>query len=758
MNHTTLTHNTFRLSLLALCIAPLTALAAPPSGSAYDTDAQNVYVSDATSDGIANVNMILCIMDSMELAEMVNDGAYTALVDMNECDTIGQASATNSSSGSSGASSTPDYVTAVVNVTRASNSAPMLGSIWMSMTEDGEAVDVYIHSSATQAPADNPPYGQFRLDYIGKSSDTTLFNGFIEADGADLKYLENGPGSSDTSLALDASSTSAGAGTMTTWDSLQNAMVTFNFAYDSDETDYGFPEGVFRRFNTSTGFDECFDRSLDNADTSVWSYGTYNATTGARVDQANPGFPVLASYGGNRYYGFAGYWGIDFQGLDLSSFSDGVLANVSVSDQRPDNDTTYTLSKNSGKLTQWTRQQATLADMDGIPFLLGADLTGITDDATLTTGTWQIKWDDSNQQFIVTGMQTCDSSGCLVSTLDTSATVTAGSFRDRYIWAWAEAFGGNINIPWTTNAAHGSDDEVDYYTRAEVIPGDAGAPATLYCLSNCPTADSLSAFTGDNSPYGNNTDGQWGKASSSANTVSYGFGSTGLTESGTVLQNSEASLYTGEYQSGIQSGRLFESALTLDNCPTTVPGPGYVCEPALPEVYYTWQTGPNSWNQHSWLTDNNDSSIIEFDAPENIAYTVPDDSEYGEWAGKTIQLQFNGFGSLQGIPNQCVSPTRNNVVDCATGGARYVPVFALPDDTTMALASNDTALIIKALSTEVRLANVACNTTDLARPDTEATLPTETDLHDPSDPDDTTYIGIEPELTDTPKVIGGVIQ
>lgn len=141
-------------------------------------------------------------------------------------------------------------------------------------------MDVYIRSSVTRSTSDNPPYGRFCLDYIGKSSGTTLFNGFIDADGADLMYLENGPGSSDTSLALNATSTTAGAGTMTTWDDLQKAMVTFNFGYDSDETAYGFSAGVFRRFNISTGFDACFDRTKANASSSVWRYGTYNANDG----------------------------------------------------------------------------------------------------------------------------------------------------------------------------------------------------------------------------------------------------------------------------------------------------------------------------------------------------------------------------------------------------------------------------------------------------------------------------------------------
>ena len=82
--------------------------------------------------------------------------------------------------------------------------------------------------------------------------------------------------------------------------------VDFNFAYDPSY------------FHRSDGtHDQCFDRSRANASLAVWQYGTYNANDGTRVDQAHPGFPVLATSGGNSYYGFANYWGINFQGLDI---------------------------------------------------------------------------------------------------------------------------------------------------------------------------------------------------------------------------------------------------------------------------------------------------------------------------------------------------------------------------------------------------------------------------------------------------------
>jgi len=158
------------LSCLALVAANLAgaAQAAIPSTSAYSTDPQSEYVQDRTSDSISSLNMILCIFGSMGAGSMVNAGPYIALVDMNKCD---------SKAASSGAAGATNYATAVLDVTRISNNDPMIGKVWLSMTDQGNALDVFVHLSATQSPSATNPYGLFRLDYLGKKNGTTGFNG-----------------------------------------------------------------------------------------------------------------------------------------------------------------------------------------------------------------------------------------------------------------------------------------------------------------------------------------------------------------------------------------------------------------------------------------------------------------------------------------------------------------------------------------------------------------------------------------------------
>jgi len=764
--NTIFTRKPLVLALLAAGVLPLSALATPSSTSPYVTDPQNSYVQDQTSEGLSNLNTVLCVTDSIKPADMVNKGNYIALIDMNKCN---HQSSSDSSAGSSGATSTPNYATAVVNVTRASNSDPMIGKMWMSMTEEGRQENVFVHLTATQSPTDAPPYGVFRVDYLGKdaSSGVTGFNGYVDANGANISSLDTSAnGGGNNAFALIAPDTNSGSGTMQVMDYSGNTPTpkTFNFAYDSSETN--FSKGIFRRVEGSN--DVCFDRSKDAAHKSVWRYGTYDATTGARVDQANPGFPIQASDGTNTYWGYASYWGVNFQGLDIIGQPDGQISGVTITDQRPGNTTTYNLFKNSGKLTKWTQNQSTLAAMDGIPFTFWGDLTNQTSDTVNVTGfgSWEMYWDNANSHFVVTGTQVCNNGPCTLSSLATPATVTGTIFDTMAIQGWSNSFGGNISIP-ANGSTHGSGDEVDYYTQSDVIPGSA--TLSLHCLSNCPTAASLSGFNAGtnlvnsvNSPFDATTATQWNSGTVS---VDYAFGASGLTESSTALGGivTDTTKFSGMYQNGIMSGRLFDTALPTTSCPNG----GTVCEPGNPAVYYTWASGPNQWNQSMWLTKTSDSSVVSFDPPETVSYTVPNDATtYGTYANKTLQLQFNGFGNLQGIPGSCVSPQDNTATDCSTPGARYVPAFSIADGETMTLKHADnttTALIVKALDAEVRLNKVDCNGTgnlavSLAQPSASLTLPDTTGLHDPSSSSDTDYLGTEPTVTDPPKIINGVIQ
>ncbi|MHB8477067.1 MAG: hypothetical protein ACYDBZ_12370 [Steroidobacteraceae bacterium] len=743
-------YNRHSTILAAVLLASAGAQAAPPSDSPYFTDPQNEYVQDETAQGIGSLNMVLCVIGSMDPGDMVNAGPYVALVDMNKC----QSQKGGSSAASAGAT---NYANAVVSVTRVSNNDPMIAKVWLSMTEQGNSTSVYAYVSATQSPAAAPPYGVFRMDYIGKMNGSPDFNGYIDTTTPSvIKFLETGANSSNTALAMTASSTTAGSGTMFVGGNGGNGnSAMFNFAYNS------------RNFHRNDGTnDECFDRSRANAAVAVWQYGTYNAKDGTRVDQANPGFPVLAKdSAGTSYYGFANYWGINFQGLSIPDGSP--VSGLTVTDQRPGKTTAYTLNKAGGKLTKWTQIATTLGTMDGIPFTYGADLTGLTTGNSSVAGwnNWVMQWNSTGANFTIVGIQNCSNNSCVTSAVSPVATLASTAFNSLPISGWADSYGGNINIP-STGSPHAAGDAVFYYNQTAVVPGSAAL--TLYCLSQCPTAAQLAGYSSTSltTPFANGTGSQWFSAPNTLNTVTYTFALGGLLDgAGASVVLEQASQYPSgsQYaQSGIQTGSLFTSPLTSANCPQGGPDAqaGNLCEPASPATYYTWQTGPNQWNQSLWLTAA--GNVVPFDPPQNIAYTVPTGAAYGSYSGLPVLLQFNGFGNLEGIPGSCVNPVNNAVVDCSTSGASYVPMFSIPDGTTMTLPSlsgaTTTPLIVKALNGQIFLNSLGssaaqCSSMTL----TPLALPSG-GLHDPSSSADNEYLGTMPTVTAAPKVIDGVVQ
>jgi hypothetical protein len=216
-------------ALSAALLASAAAQAAAPSNSPYVTDPQSLSVQDETAQGIGSLNMVLCVIGSMDPGDMVNAGPYVALVDMNKCQSVQG----GSSAASAGAA---NYANAVVDVTRASNSDPMIAKVWLSFSRQGNDVAVYAYVSATQSPAAAPPYGAFRMDYIGVQNGTVGFNGYIDSTTPGvIKFLETGQQSSNTALAMSASSTTSGSGTMVVASNGGGGgggPVTFNFAYD----------------------------------------------------------------------------------------------------------------------------------------------------------------------------------------------------------------------------------------------------------------------------------------------------------------------------------------------------------------------------------------------------------------------------------------------------------------------------------------------------------------------------------------------
>jgi len=749
------------LVLAAAVASP--AFAAPPASSAYVTDVQTTQVQDATSEGIGQVNMIACIMHAMRPDALVNQGAYLALIDKNKCDSEKRSSTANAGSTSDGAQAAASYVTATVDSTRASNSDPMIAKVWLDLDEEGMHQTIYVHVSATQAPSAANAYGVFRLDYCGKAEGMSgcPSRGYLEGTTSGLNFYQlddDGSHSETTALRLVTASGASGSGRLQSDKESQGEHSAFTFGYDAN---------LYRRADDNG--EQCFSRDASDPGTgqSVWRYGLYEADTGARVSR-NSGFPIEFATGGTTYNGYLGYYGLSLPAAANDALTNGsTVDKVDYSSGNSPTRTSYTVLKSPGRLTKYTRHTRTLHSMDKIHFQTFVDMNADNFFAGASPNTqYELYWDDASGHFVATGAVSCGDNGCQTNDLPSPQTVSLSYWTSRGgVQGWSQSLGGEvfINLAGSSEPLDSSSVQVVFRQQDLVYPGQL--PATLFCVQNCPTQASMQAyFSGApvDSPYVASSFGNW-QPTPAASVVTYGTDAA----TATLRDNANAAVAYGStddyrqhpmYANGVMSGRLF-TQLSDAECSL---GSGTYCDWRVndAEVYYQWQTGPNPWNQFAAVKDSS-GNFVTFDAPLQLAYTVPSGTQYGQYAGKSLVLQYGGFGDLQGIPGVCVSRLTNAQVNCNEDGARYVPSFVIPyDATTGAVTDGSKTYLVKWLDREIRFAQKplsACTNAGLTVP-ANVTLPTASDLKDPSDVSSDVYIGDKPTVTSAPRVIHGDVK
>ncbi len=749
------------------------AWALPATDSPYYTDAQSSFVEDATSRGIGQVNMIACFMNSMRPADLVNQSHYVALVDELKCDPNSRSSASNQ--GASGGAQAPQYTRAIVNSTRASNADPMLASIWVS-SEMGPntAGTIFLKLNASSAPSSDNPYGVFRLDFCGKevsaaAAAACLMKGYLDASATGLQFFQNeGNGSNGTvtQLALtQGSGGSTGQGRLAQAETSSNITTTsaFTFAYNSTH---------YRRSDTDTNSDLCFSRLEADAKKSVWRYGLYNAD-GTRLE-INSGFPVrwTDTGTGQSYQGQIGYYGLWLEDNKAAVIPDGAtLVKQNFGSNAPTE--SYLLSKARGRLTKYTRQTTTLDRVANVRMTVGMNIASV----------WQqveIYWDGTLGQFVKSGVMTCGGSGCNIQSVDPVQPIANATWATQGgIFGWSQSLGGEVFIGNVGNLANPTAVDVAYRVQSLVYPNDF--PAELKCLGECANVSTMTNYftdqMGATSPYLSNTlNVQFDPAGVAAgNLVSYvQDGSSGeLKVSGDsaalVISNANWLSAKPMYQFGFRLGKLFDAA----NAASVLCDGSFTqyCGSKLNDlpVYYTWETGTQSFNQFFALRTasgncaGSNDAYCRFDPPLSVTFSVPNDTvAYGEYAGRDVILQYGGYGNLWGVPGLCVNRLTNAPADCSAGGQniRFVPAFVIPFDTTQGVVRNgSTSYYVKWLDREMRFSQVgAGNCSALTLPSSGLTLPDATGFQSPGESSSANYIGALPTVTAAPRVIAGEVK
>lgn len=750
-------------------------------GSDYDQDPVNTYVFDDSMESLGTVNMILCIMEQTAASELVNEGAYIALVNEDKCE---QGAQQSSDTGQSSGANVSEYNTWVVESTRADDASPQVVKMWVPGDEGPErdpmdAQTILVEVSVDEGVSDANPFGQFTMNFKGVV-DASAFGGpagfEVETMRGTLQTVENQSGQPQYRFinvgGVDAGVSDAGFGFTEAVNVLMsNAAGTSGQAITSTQrshehagsvftegADYAvaFDEDHLLRGVDSTGnstVDEQTCLARDSFDTAVWRYnlyhengGTYNGaevTAGQRVE-INGGFPFEWDSDGDSVddsYGWMGYHGVWADGQTLA---DGTV--VTRYDYSNDTSEDITLNVSAGKAIYRSSNTANLSDFIGDEFRFFGQHPGYSE----YYGEWIITVVEGNA-FIITGLMEWTDSGPVVSDSfdhdydSTTPEVIAAAdmfFNDgENLWFWSEALGGDVVYVHDSTLA-AAERTVTFYGREFLDPAHAlfaNGALTLYCYERCLkgglTQQEVDLATSDYDLYHSYQGSPLTYELTSAN------GKVTLMD---LSNNAEVStvgldLSAIGYDWGINTGEMLISPLATPDEPWRVFDESH-------SIHF--ETGNNEWNRLVTATDVT-GQVLRFDRPLQFVYshsTANDANGSAEQNGKTFLLNYSGIGDLHGFPW---------VEDEESG--RWYSAVTLADGTV--LESNaGTGFLVKGMEKEQTMQHVDladCDALEVSTLLTDASfaLPTPSDISDVS-----FDLGDRPDVDDAPRVIEGVLQ
>ncbi len=789
---------------------PITAMATLPvgapqtlAGSAYDTDITNSYVQDQVTSDLVLINGFLCMINAMSPSQLVNTGDYIALVDGMACFASG-----GSGGQSSDKNKNPSYIPMQVNSSRTSNSTPMNIKVWL----DVEKYALNLFASASQAPSKYAPYGVFRLDGCFKdttvTTDTCTDNvGYIDASRSGVAFylfMKQNSGSNigsfnELSVQLAAtSSTNTGSGILVNnkWDANAATLTT-------DATTFAYTENYFYRKDKTAAV--CFDRNLNFAEESAWSYALYNATTGAVLDHPM-GYPIEYVYdsantsgtgvNGTTYSGYVSYWGLSMQygsSTQIIVPNGATVSKISYSTSPPTK-TPYTLLQTGGKLIKHSSTSKLMSTIDKMPFNFYAYNNVVTAGAVtiLSAGTtYELYWDNTSLTFVVTGKQ--NTSGNMEyypitvasSTIPAPGPVTALEMYTANPYSfgsWSDLLGGWFNV-YPSGSTYSASSKVILQTENVVYPSEFAAlnsAGGLKCISNCPdsTAGNPTLLNLNGGPYAIGNIQSYSLNSVTGN-LHVGAPSGSTSTGNPVYKNTTGTLYSGQLISATDFATIQGLKVGCPSCSYYSSDLSLLSNPS----YYTWQTSSDTWDQMAFLKDPTSGSIVAFYPPLPINFVVPSKASYGNLQGKTVALQYGDYGSLWGIPNKCTDATTNKSCifspDTSTtpttpatlsSNMHWAPTFSIPYNVTEGFVTVGTVgttqgtiqtgdkFLVKALEKEIRFRKtdqLICDTL-FASSISVPSLPSYSKWINP-----TTSVGTKTPLdpaTTAPRVIQGVKQ
>ncbi len=756
---------------IAGALASNTTLGAFPADADYNTDPSNTWVYDPSIQSLSIVNEILCMMDQTKATEMVNQGAYVALVNEEKC-MEGQNQSQASSGGAqstSGSAQTTSYKRWVIESERSSNGAPQEVRIWIPGEANADhpmdGQNMVVEVTVDEGVSAQRPFGSFVLNFKGvvdgalidpqlSGQEVTTMRGtlktvarddgkpqfqFIDQAGAamggqyaslDFSMVEK------SNVILDDASGSAGVARTyfeESWPGEGERKGGFNVAFN---------ENLFLRGEDTNG-DDSIDHqactSRNDFTRQTWRYnlyhlagGTFNGrtvTAGERV-KLNSGFPFEYTDGAGTHYGHIGYWGIWTEdNLPLTQ-----LANKSIRKQTFGDGGTaesYRVNVSSGKLWKRSRVASSYARMVGVEL----NWWGDPDDAgPLPQGDYRATVVDTGASYAlkVTGTLTWTEGGSRVEAIDPVDITPASEWEQQ--WLYSDMLGGSVVFRPLT-----ADDQVVFFKEEVLSPGES-VPTTLWCYERCLKGGLGTAITPSSEEEMYHIQWNDGQQPPVTYTVESSNGALTLNDhegrAVVIPDGLDLSGFGNWYQWGAQTGEMVTQA---------VAEPWQVYDA---EVTYRWETGPNAWNRQVSVT-NASSQVVNFDKPLQFAYEYAEgDDPNGDRfaAGTPFRLEYGGPGQLWGFPFEKEDPT----CDEATGHCRWISRLTLKrgvqlGDYVVRPVESEQTMVEQADTSSCAAAGLSVTSFSLALPgavDAQVTL---------------TWAE-RPEVTTAPAVIEGELQ
>jgi hypothetical protein len=328
-------------------------------------------------------------------------------------------------------------------------------------------------------------------------------------------------------------------------------------------------------------------------------------------------------------------------------------------------------------------------------------------------------WDKDKHKFVFEGVLTEGDNGPVLNA-NTGADPDGLSVADVKagfeggIYGWCEGYSAEVAIAEAAldagSGAGAHEGGVSYFVESLVLPGDTNVPSAFVCIQNCLTKTKMATFSSSDSewPYTNYESDY----TETTDAVDY----TWTTDSYQLKQGSDA-INQDTLGSGGNIWDCYRMQLVADSDTASLKydvdddGTDEYWQAKVKELstYYQFETGYQEWCNSVFLKDASDA-YVQFSAPLRPEYTVTTAASSAK-AGVKLNLHYEGFGELHGIPSYCINTDTNEETNCWCSSEaecraiRHVSEFAIPEGDSV--TANGNTYWVKPLESEVRFKQVS---------------------------------------------------